>query len=439
MEDNQNKSSEGLVRSIGPLALGVNVFNMVVGAGIFILPGVIASYLGPSAILAFIICAFIVGLIFLCYAEVGSRVKRSGGSYAYIEEAFGPFAGSVASILFWFGWAGVADAAILVAMVKTITILVPELASPVLQTLFMFGLLAFLVIINIRGVKSGVRLYIINTIGKFIPLALLIVVGVFYIDIDNLKINEWPSMEQIGASTLTLFFIFAGAECALNASGEIKNPEKTVPRGIFLGLSSILLLYIGLQSVAQGVLGAELANNKEAPLAAAAEVFLGSWGGNLLLAGAIISIFATLSGEILATPRIIFATAKDGNLPKFLAKIHPKYNTPYVAIIFYAFAILAIALSGSFKELAVLASGSIMLIYAGVSLATLKIRFRDGPPSEGQFKMPGKTIIPLLSCSLIAWMLLQLTFEEAMGIFTLICVAVAIYFVQKVLKKQSSD
>ena len=439
MEDSQNKSREGLVRSIGPRALGVNVFNMVVGGGIFVLPGVIASYLGPSAVLAFIICAFIVGLIFLCYAEVGSRVKRSGGSYAYIEEAFGPFAGSIASILFWFGWAGLADAAILVAMVETIVLIVPELANPILKTLFMFGLLAFLVFINIRGVKSGVRLYIVNTIGKFIPLALLIIVGVFYIDIDNLKITELPTMEQIGGSALILFFVFSGAECALNASGEIKNPEKTVPRGIFLGLGSILLLYIGLQTVAQGVLGAELANNTEAPLAATAEVVLGSWGGKLLLAGAVISIFATLSGEILATPRIIFATAKDGNLPSFMAKIHPKYNTPYVAIIFYAFAILFIALSGSFEKLAVLASGSILLIYAGVSLATLKIRLRDGPPSEDQFKMPGKAIIPVLSCSLIAWMLWQLTFDEAMGIAALIGVAIAIYVIQKVMKKQSSD
>ena len=270
MEDSQNKSREGLVRTIGPRALGINVFNMVVGGGIFVLPGVIASYLGPSAVLAFIICAFIVGLIFLCYAEVGSRVKRSGGSYAYIEEAFGPFAGSIASILFWFGWAGLADAAILVAMVETIVLIVPELANPILKTLFMFGLLAFLVFINIRGVKSGVRLYIVNTIGKFIPLALLIIVGVFYIDIDNLKITELPTMEQIGGSALILFFVFSGAECALNASGEIKNPEKTVPRGIFLGLGSILLLYIGLQTVAQGVLGAELANNTEAPLAATA-------------------------------------------------------------------------------------------------------------------------------------------------------------------------
>mgnify|MGYP000633917864 CR=1 FL=1 len=439
MNDVSEKTDEGLIRAIGTRALGINVFNMVVGGGIFVLPGVIAAILGPAAVFAYLICAFAVGFIFLCFAEVGSRVTRSGGAYAYIEEAFGPFAGFVSSMLLWFGWAILSDAAILVAMVETLSIAVPELENTFVRALFIIALLSFLAITNIRGVKTGVRLYVFNTTAKFIPMALLLVVGVFVIDFDNLVITEMPSLEQIGAATILLIFAFSGAECALNASGEIKNPTRTVPLGLLLGLGSIFLLYLGLQSVAQGVLGAELANNTEAPLAAAAQEIFGSWGAKMLLIAGVVSIFATLSGDILVTPRVIFASARDGNLPKILTKVHPKYKTPYISVIFFSVLLGLIAMSGTFKPLAVLASGSILLVYAGVSLAVIRLRQRDGEPPEGQFKIPGKMTIPILSCVVIAWMLSQLTFMEAVGLMGLVLASILIYVVNRVLLNKSSE
>lgn len=427
-------SREGLVRSIGPLALGTNVFNMVVGAGIFVLPGVVASHLGTSAIFAYLICGLAVSMIFLCYAEIGSRIRRSGGSYAYIEDAFGPFAGFIASMLLWFGWAILSDAALLVVLTETVILIVPEFNNSLFRFLFMIGLITFLVFTNVRGVESGKKLYVANTIAKVIPLGLLVIVGLFAINIDNLTITSLPTIEQIGASTLILFFAFSGAECALNASGEIDEPEKTVPRGIMLGIGSILLLYLSLQTVAQGVLGAELANNTEAPLSATAEIVFGSWGGKMLLVGTAISIFATLSGDILVTPRVIFASARDGNLPKFLTKVHPKFNTPYMSVIVFAILLLLIAFSGTFERLAILASGSIMLIYAGVSLSVIKVRMRDGLPSNEQFKLPGGAIIPILSCLLIGWMLFQLELEEALGLLALIGVSVLIFFINQFIR-----
>lgn len=439
MADEVKKTREGLVRSIGTKALGVNIFNMVVGGGIFVLPGVIAANLGPAAIIAYVICAVAVGLIFMCYAEIGSRITRSGGSYAYIEDAFGPMAGFVSSMLLWFGWAILSDAAILVAMVETISIAVPVLKESIPRALFMVVLLSFLVFMNIRGVETGKRLYIVNTIAKFVPLGMLLIFGVFAINFDNLKISEWPTFEQVGASTIILIFAFSGAECALNASGEIKTPSRTVPRGVLLGMGSIFMLYLGLQSVAQGVLGPELANNTEAPLAAAAKEVFGEWGVNLLLIGGVISIFSTLSGDILVTPRVVFASAKDGNLPSFLAKVHPKFHTPYVSVIFFAIAMCLIAISGTFSVLAVLASGSILLIYAGVSLSVIKLRLRDGDPKDGQFKVPGKFIIPVLSCAVIAWMLFQMEYEEALSIFALVLFSLGLYIVRKyILKKEPS-
>ncbi len=430
MSDHNRTQDEGLVRVIGTRALSLSIVNMVVGAGIFVLPGLVAVQLGSAAIVAYLVCSLAVSLVFLCFAEIGSRVTRSGGAYAYIEEAFGPFTGYIASILFWFGWSILSDAAITVAMVETIAIAFPILTETVPRALFIIGLYTFLAVINIIGVRSGVKLFVFNTIAKLVPLLLLLVVGLFAIKIDNLIISEWPSVQNIGVAALILFFAFAGAESGLNPSGEIENPSKTIPRGMLLGLLGIFLLYVGLQTVAQGVLGAELANNTEAPLAAAAIKVFGEWGAKMLLVGGAISIFATVSGDMLGAPRVVFASALDGNLPKFLAKVHPKYKTPYRAVIFFAAVICAFALSGTFKPLAVVASGSILVIYAGVSLAVIRLRYRDGEPAKGKFKLPGGPVIPILSCLVIAWLLWQLTAKEAIGLVALIGVSVLFYVIR---------
>ena len=427
---------EGLIRVIGTGTVGLSVINLVVGAGIFVLPGIVAAELGSAAVIAYLICSVTAGLVFLCFAEVGSRITRSGGAYAYVEEAFGPFAGFIASVLFWFGWSALADAAITVIMVDSIAVLFPILEETVPRAVFIITVLAFLAAVNIRGVKAGVNLYIFNTLAKLVPLLLLLVVGLFAIDPGNLAIPEWPSAASIAASTIILFYAFTGAESALSTSGEIKNPAKTVPMGLLFGLGGILLPYIGLQTVSQGVLGPELANNTKAPLVAVATEVFGEWGGKMLIAGAVISIYSTLSGDMLGGPRIIFASSLDDNLPKILGKVHPKYKTPYSAIIFFATVVAVFALSGTFKYLAVVATGSLLLIYLAVSLAVLRLRQRDGLPREGEFKVPFGPAIPVLSCLFVGGLLWQIPLDEAKTIAALVSTCVAIYLIRSVLRNR---
>ena len=434
MAESDSVQDEGLVRVIGTGALGLSVVNMVVGAGIFVMPGLVAAMIGPAAILAYLICSVTVALVFLCFAEVGSRVSRSGGAYAYVEEAFGPFVGFIASILFWFGFSALADAAITVIMVDSIAIVVPILGESIPRAVFIIALLTFLAAVNIRGVKAGVRLYIFNTLAKLVPLLLLVGAGLFVINIEYLAIPEWPSAASIGASTILLFYAFNGAESALNASGEIQNPSKTVPLGLLLGLGGILLLYVGLQTVAQGVLGPELANDTEAPLVAVATAVFGDWGGKMLIAGVVISIYSNLSGDMLGGPRVVFASSLDNNLPRFLGKVHPKYKTPHIAIIFFAVVIGVFALSGTFKYLAVVATGSLLLVDLGVILAVLRLRQRDGLPKDGEFRLPFGPVIPLLSCAIVGWLLLQVPLNEAATIVTLVGACAVIYAIRSVFR-----
>ncbi len=435
MPDTASVQEEGLVRVIGTGALGLSVVNMVVGAGIFALPGLVAAELGSAAIFAYLICSVTVALVFLCFAEVGSRLSRSGGAYAYVEDAFGPFFGFIASILFWFGFSVLADAAITVVMVDSLAILFPVLDEFVPRAVFIIALVTFLAAVNVRGVRAGVRLYIFNTLAKLVPLVLLVVAGLLVINIENLTIPQWPSGASIGAGTILLFYAFNGAESALNASGEIKDSARTVPRGLLLGLGGVLALYVGLQVVSQGVLGPELANNTEAPLVAVATEVFGGWGGKMLIAAAVISVYATLSGDLLGGPRIVFASALDKNLPSVLGKVHPKYKTPHVAIIFYAAVICIFALSGTFKYLAVVASGSILLVDIGVSLAVLRLRQRDGLPKEGEFRLPFGPTIPILSCAVVCWLLLQMPLGEAASVGALVGACILIYGIRSVLRR----
>ena len=203
-----------------------------------------------------------------------------------------------------------------------------------------------------------------------------------------------------------------------------------MPLGLLFGLGGVLLLYVGLQTVAQGVLGPELSHNTDAPLVAVATGVFGDWGGTMLIAAVIISIYSDLSGDMLGAPRIIFASALDNTLPSFLGRVHPNYKTPHVAIIFFAIVIGVFALSGTFRYLAVVATGSLLLIDLGVSLAVLRLRQRDGLPKDGQFRLPFGPVIPLLSCAIIGWLLLQVPLDEAATIAALVGACVAIYAVR---------
>ncbi len=431
MTDVRGDHDEGLVRAIGVGALGLSIINLTVGGGIFVLPGLVAAVLGPAALLAYLACSVAVALVFLCFAEIGSRVTRSGGAYAYIEDAFGPLAGFVASVLLWFGWSVLADAAITVALADTLAVALPVLGRPGPRALFIVGLCAGLAWANIIGVRSGVRVVVVNTLVKLVPLVLLVAVGLMAIRWEFLRFTAWPALDQVGAGALILFFAFAGAEAGLHASGEIVAPARTVPRGLALGLGGILLLYLGLQVVAQGLLGPALATSTEAPLAAAAGVVLGESGARLLIAAGAFSIFATVSGDMLGAPRVVFASALDGNLPAVLARVHPRYKTPHVAIAAFATAICVMALTGTFKPLAVVASGSILVVYIGVSLAVIWVSRRDGLPPAGAFRLAGGPVIPLASCGVLGWLLLQLTSAEATGLAALIATAVVLFALRR--------
>lgn len=179
-----------------------------------------------------------------------------------------------------------------------------------------FALLFFgLALVNIMGVKQGIGLVQTFTFIKLAPIFLLIFIGLPEISITNLIWESAPTPKEIGETSLLLIFAFQGGDVGLTVGGEMKNPKQTIPKAIFFSIFIVLVIYILIQTVTQGVLGNELANFTEAPLANTAEVLLGPIGFTLLFFGAAVSMLGTLTGEILNNPRMLFALARDKEIP----------------------------------------------------------------------------------------------------------------------------
>lgn len=431
-------NNEGLRREIGILGLAANTLNRTIGAGIFVLPAFVASFLGETSILAYLFCGFLMMLIMLCFAEIGSKITVTGGAYAYIHAAFGPFAGFLANTMFWF--VGIlADAAIANAMADTLSIYLPILSEIPFRALFFLIVFGLFTYINIRGVKHGDNVVKINTLIKLIPLVVLIFAGFFGTSIENLKWHALPTISKLGEASLLLFFAFAGGEASLNISGELKNPQKVVPFGILSGMGAVVVFYILIQTVSQGVLGEDLINQSEAPLAAVANKVIGPFGTTLMIVGAAFSMFAALSGSVLSYPRVIFAGAIKGWMPKIMAKVHPKFATPYIAIISYAVLDFIFSISGGFKELAIIASASLLTVYLGVVLSTIKLRLDENGETKG-FRLPGGITIPILAAIAIVWFLSNLAIQEVSSLAIFLIVVSVIYFLIAFIgKKRNKD
>lgn len=399
-----------LVRAIGTWALAAGVINVTVGGGIFRLPATVAKDLGAAAPLAYVVCSIAMGLIVLCFAEAGSRVSLTGGPYAYVELAFGPYVGFLTGVLIWL-LGTTAVAAVSTVFATNAAKLFPVFEPPTMRALLLIASFAIVAIINILGVKQGSRLNAIATIAKLLPLVLLVVAGMVSIQRENLTIATPPGVGDIMRSSIVLIFAFSGVESALVPSGEVKDPARTVPRGVFLAMATITLLYIAIQLVAQGVLGSALGTS-ETPLADAAGVVFGAWGRNLLLTAVVVSTFGYLSGMTLAIPRALFAFGRDGFLPPIIGSVHARYHTPHVSIAVQSALVCTLAIASAFDKLAIIANVAALLVYFACSLAAWQLRRRDVRAGGVPFRVPGAGVVPILSCAVIIGLLSRITLLE---------------------------
>jgi amino acid transporter len=419
------------VRAIGPWTLGANALNLSLGGGIFALPAVVAAILGPAAIVAYLVCGVAIALVLACFVEVGSHVTRSGGAIAYIEDSFGPMMGFAAWVIYSLFYCAASDAAISLVCVDAVASVVPVLAEGMPRLVALVVLFGGLAAINIVGVRQGARVAVVTTAAKVVPLLVLIGAGCFAINWSSLQWAEWPTASQIGEASLLLFFAFSGAEAALTPSGEIQNPARTIPRGMFGGTAALIAIYVAIQMVSQGVLGAELPGQTLAPLGAVAGRLFGDVGSQVFVVCTALTIFGTLAGDMLASPRGVLPAAERGVLPHVLARVHPRYRTPHVAIALFAGIACVFAVTGAFQSLAVLASVSLLLVYLLVCFAAFRLRMTKAARPEGAFRAPGGPLVPALAIVTVLWLLMQCRVVEGVAVVAIGAIAVVYYRVRR--------
>ncbi len=420
---------EGLVRAIGVSGLAATTFNIMIGGGIFVLPAAAAAALGARAPLAYVICALAMSLVLICFAEAGSRVSLTGGPYAYVTLAFGPFAGFLSGVLLWVV-AVFAVAAVSSALAGSAAVLWPLLAQPIPRAALLVAVLGVVTAINVRGVRGGTRLVELLAVVKLLPLFLFVIAGAVVV---RAAASASPVVTggDLGRTVVVLIFAFAGSESALVPSGEVRDPARTVPRALALAMLTVMLLYIAVQLVAQRILGVGgLAAATEAPLAAAAARIAGPLGAGIIAVAAVLSMFGNVSGMTLATPRALYALGRDGFLPVVspaLARIHAAYRTPYVAIIAQSVVVCTLAVSSGFVALAVLANVSVLTLYIVCCAATIALRRRDVRQAGAPFRVRGGAIVPYVGIAVLAWILWHATRRELLVVLALL-VAAALMF-----------
>jgi len=399
------------VRAIGVRQLTASIVNTTVGAGIFVLPALVAQGMGAAAPLAFLVCAAIMALVSVTLAVAGSRVSVTGGIYAYVEAAFGPYVALLAGVLQWL--TGVlAVSGVSTALLDQLGALAPAFRMPAARIAVLTMILATLAQLNARGVRIGTRLIETVTVAKLAPLLLFATVGFFFVDPSAIRWTGFPGADSLGRGVLLLIFAYSGVEVALAPSGEVRNPAHTVPRAVFFALGITTTLYIAVQLVAQGVLGPLLAQQTAAPLADAAARFLGGAGMTLMLGGAVCSMFGYQCGDMLSTPRSLYALARDGFAPAILAYVHPEHRTPSVAIWTHAALVLLLAATQTFQALAIISNVGLLLLYLMSCGAALELARRDVRTAGTPFMTPGVWVAPVLAASLMVWVLSTATVRE---------------------------
>ncbi len=415
----------GFIRAIGRWDLTAAVINGVIGSGIFGLPATLALLTGAWSPLAALGAGFGIGLIVLCFAEVGSRFREHGGVYLYAREAFGPLVGfEVGWLLIWTRL--LSAAANLNLFVLYLAELWPDAAAGVPRALVMTTLAGLVAITNVIGVRSAAWAIDLFTIAKLTPLALLIVLGLPQVDAGTIAGQAVADPDWTQA-ILIMMFAFGGFESALLPAGEMRDPKRDIGFALLVGLAVIATVYVLVQLVVIGTVAN--AGATKAPLAAALGVLLGPPGAILASVAAMISVYGWTTGATLAQPRVIHAMADRGELPRPLAYVHPRFRTPAPAIVLFAAIGLGLALAGSFAANATFAA-IVRLVYYALTCAALIVLRRRGGEAPG-FRVPAGPVIAVLAIAFCAWLLTTRTFEQLWILLALIAAGLPFYLLRK--------
>lgn len=430
----------GVSPKLGALAVAALGLNCVVGSGVFLLPGPVAARLavpgatGPRVLAVTVAAGILAYLIALCFARVASRFDETGGAYVYARAAFGPLVG------FQVGWVSalagtVAWGALVRAFATALGRLWPDAATPVGQTTAVVGLVAVLLVANLLGVRRAGAVSTVVGAIKLTTLVVFVGVGIWFVDPETFVALDGTPADGTGApvgfaaAVLLMLYAYVGFENLVVPAGEMERPTHTLPRAIVGVLATVTVLYVGVMVVVFGTLPAVAGRNNA--VADAAEAFLGPTAGSLTALAVVVSILGVNAASSLVLPRRYLALAERGDLPARLARLSPRTGAPTVAIVGSHLLTGAVALSGSFAEIAALAVVGRLLQYIPTCLAVLMLdRHRRGIEGRG---------VPVVAFVLSVALLTQATpFQLGLGALAM-GAGLAVYLLRPGRQSEGAD
>lgn len=404
------------------------MINSTIGAGIFGLPSKIFSLSGIYSLPALFLCALIVFVLVLNFAEVASKFRKTGGPYLYILKAFGKIPAFV------IGWLILITrvstyAALINLMVTYLAYFNPVLNEPAFKFSLIIGITFFFTWVNYLGVRNSTILSNTLAIAKILPLLVFILVGLFFIDPDLIPFDESPpSLSDFSSSVLILIFAFTGFEAVLVNTGEVKEPRRNIPFALIVSLSFVAVFYALIQFVSIGTLPG--LSTSEKPITDAAQLFMGSWGASLIALGAIISIGGTLNAVMLIGSRVPYALSEENQFPKFFSYLHPKNHTPVYALFIFTAVTIVASLTGSFIYAVSISVISKILIFLLVCAAMIKLRQKEEKEVK-HFKLRHGYLFAITGLLASIGLLLSSKLSEFVDVLLTVIIGIIFYVLYK--------
>ena len=424
-----NDKGAQLRRDIGFFGAAFLVLNAMIGAGIFALPGKVAVNAGLLSPWLFLAVGVVFLAVVLTFAELASYFRDSGGPVLYASYAFGPLAG------FGTGWVlflsrMTAFAANANVMAIYLGSLYPWFGEGIGRTAVISIVTLGLTYANILGVKDGVRTMGFFTVLKVLPLILLVLLGLQHVTTGTLIPSASAVIEDLGGTTLLLVYAYVGFETMAVTAGETTEPRRVLPRALIRTVIGTGLLYFLIVLVFISVIPED--TYADATLVDVGRVLAGPAGAIAITLAAVFSIGGNLAGTMIAAPRLIFSLAENRLLPAWFGNVHPRYATPDHSILVMGGLALAMALTGSFVELAVASSLSRMLSYI-VCIASLPIiRNRaDDTMKARAYRIRGGYLLPLVGLAICLWLTAQATADNWRTVGVLLAIGFVLYAVER--------
>jgi amino acid transporter len=424
-----------LIRGIGGIGGAFLVLNGMIGAGIFALPSAVAARAGVLSPWLFVGAGLLIIMIVLAFAELGSYFRDSGGPALYSTTAFGPVVGFGTSWIYY-----VSRIASISANSHAIAIYLGTVwawfDTPWGHNVVVVVVLGGLTLVNVLGVKDGIRTLGVFTFFKLIPLIMLVVLSMQFVNAETLFPEALPTIEDPGGTMLLLFYAFIGFEAVLMTAGETKNPRRTIPLSMIKTVIVITVLYFLIMLAYVAVLPDDL--DSGASLAEVARRLAGGTGAIIIALTAVFSIGGNLAASVLSGSRLTLSMAEQQLLPQWFGRIHEKFSSPANSILFFGGISMVIALSGSFVKLAIASTLTRMIVYS-VSIASLPIIKRQADPevAASAFRLKGGYTIPVIALGLCIWMASHSSSESWIFVSKLLGVGLLLFGLEKLVLRRS--